>query len=84
MADGEARRHSVQGDDVSEQVQGVEIKGSQGERFDEILTADALEFVARLHGEHDGTRRELEGPELFARRAGPRRSRSPKREIRGT
>ena len=44
---------------MSEQVQGVEIKGSWGERFDEILTVDALEFVARLHREHDGTRREL-------------------------
>ena len=46
---------------MSEQVQGVEIKGSWGERFDEILTVDALEFVARLHREHDGTRRELLG-----------------------
>jgi malate synthase len=44
---------------VSEQVQGVEVKGAQGERFDEILTADALEFVARLHREFDSTRREL-------------------------
>jgi malate synthase len=37
----------------------IEVKGSQGERFDEILTADALEFVARLHREFDSTRREL-------------------------
>ena len=40
-------------------MQGVQINGSRGERFDEILTADALEFVARLHGEFDATRREL-------------------------
>ncbi len=44
---------------MSEQVQGVEITGPRGERFDEILTADALEFVARLHREFDATRREL-------------------------
>ena len=44
---------------MSEQVQGVEIQGSRSERFDEILTADALEFVARLHREFDATRREL-------------------------
>ncbi len=44
---------------MSEQVQDIEINGSRGERFDEILTADALEFVARLHREFDATRREL-------------------------
>ena len=44
---------------MSEQVQGVEIKGPRGERFDEILTADALEFVARLHRAFDAARREL-------------------------
>jgi len=44
---------------VSQRVQGVEINGSRGERFNEILTADALEFVARLHREFDATRREL-------------------------
>jgi malate synthase len=44
---------------VSDQVHGVEIKGPLGERFDEILTTDALEFVARLHRESDATRREL-------------------------
>jgi malate synthase len=44
---------------VSDQVQGVEITGSRGERSDEILTADALEFVARLHREFDATRRKL-------------------------
>ena len=44
---------------MSEHVQGVAVKGSQGERFDEILTADAIECVARLHREFDSTRREL-------------------------
>jgi len=44
---------------VSVQVQGVEIKGPAGDRFDEILTADALELVARLHREFDAPRREL-------------------------
>jgi len=37
----------------------VEIKGPQGERFEEILTPDALDFVVRLHREFDATRREL-------------------------
>ena len=40
-------------------MQDVEITGSPGERFDEVLTADALAFVARLHHEFDRTRREL-------------------------
>ena len=44
---------------MSEQVQGVQITGPRGERFDEILTADALEFLARLHRAFDATRREL-------------------------
>ncbi len=44
---------------VSERVQAVQINGPRGERFDEILTADALEFVARLHRAFDLTRREL-------------------------
>ncbi|HVF78866.1 MAG TPA: hypothetical protein VNA28_11260, partial [Solirubrobacteraceae bacterium] len=44
---------------MSERVQGVQINGRRGERFDEVLTADALEFVARLHREFDATRREL-------------------------
>jgi len=46
------------------QAQGVQIKGPRGDRFDEILTADALELLARLHREFDATRREL----LAARR----------------
>jgi malate synthase len=50
----------MQGDRVvSVQVQGIEIKGPQGDRFDEVLTADALELVARLHREFDAIRREL-------------------------
>jgi malate synthase len=50
----------MQGDGVvSVQVQGIEIKGPQGNRFDEVLTADALELVARLHREFDAIRREL-------------------------
>ena len=44
---------------MSERVQGVEIDGPRGVRFEEILTADALGFVARLHREFDATRREL-------------------------
>ena len=44
---------------MSEQIHGVEIKGARGERFDEVLTADALGFAARLHREFDAARREL-------------------------
>ncbi|MDQ3675575.1 MAG: malate synthase A [Actinomycetota bacterium] len=44
---------------ASAQVHGVEIKGPEGERFDEILTAEAVELVARLHRQFDATRREL-------------------------
>ena len=38
---------------------GVEVRGPDGERFDEFLTPEALGLVARLHHELDGTRREL-------------------------
>ncbi|MDX6708073.1 MAG: malate synthase [Solirubrobacteraceae bacterium] len=41
------------------QIGGVEIKGAAGDRFDEILTPAALEFVARLQRTFDVTRREL-------------------------
>ncbi|HEV2060466.1 MAG TPA: malate synthase A [Solirubrobacteraceae bacterium] len=44
---------------MTEDAHAIEIKGRQGERFDEILTSDALRFVARLHREFDRTRREL-------------------------
>ena len=38
---------------------GVELRGPMHARFDEVLTADALELVAALHGEFDERRREL-------------------------
>jgi malate synthase len=41
------------------QVEGVEIKGPDGERFDEVLTEEALTFVAGLHRRFDSTRRDL-------------------------
>ena len=41
------------------QFEGVEIKGPQGDRFDEVLTTEALGFVAGLHRKFDTTRREL-------------------------
>ncbi len=44
---------------VSSARSAVQIDGPRGERFDEILTADALKLVARLHRESDATRREL-------------------------
>jgi len=43
------------------EVDGVEIRGATGERFDEVLTRDAVEFIARLHRAFDATRRELLG-----------------------
>jgi malate synthase len=42
-----------------QQVTGVQIRGPKGKRFEEVLTADALGLVARLHRELDATRREL-------------------------
>ena len=44
---------------------GVEITGPLEDRFDEILTPEALGFVATLHREFDARRREL----LAARQA---------------
>ena len=44
---------------MSVQARGIEIKGPPGDRFDEVLTADALELVARLHREFDPIRRQL-------------------------
>src|SRR5689334_12139334 len=38
---------------------GVEITGPLLDRFDEILTPEAIGFVAALHREFDGRRREL-------------------------
>ncbi|GAA1272555.1 malate synthase [Planotetraspora silvatica] len=40
-------------------MEGVEITGPLLDRFDEILTPEALAFVATLHREFDTTRREL-------------------------
>ncbi len=39
--------------------EGVVIKGAMAARFEEILTADALAFVADLHRRFDATRRRL-------------------------
>src|SRR5688572_585225 len=38
---------------------GVEVRGPRLERFDEVLTPAALEFVARLHREFNSTREAL-------------------------
>ena len=37
------------------------VKGALGPRFDEILTPEALAFVAELHGRFDAKRRALSG-----------------------
>ena len=37
----------------------LELRGSLAAGFEEVLTPDALEFVAELHGRFDGRRREL-------------------------
>jgi len=39
--------------------EGVAIRGTMGERYDEILTAPALAFLAELHRRFDERRREL-------------------------
>jgi malate synthase len=46
---------------ASVDVQGVEIRGDAGERFEEILTPEALELLGGLHREFDSRRRELLG-----------------------
>ncbi len=38
---------------------GIEITGAAGPRFDEVLTPEALEFIAELHRTFDGKRLEL-------------------------
>ena len=43
----------------------IDVRGPMGPRFDEILTAEALDFVAGLHRRFDARRREL----LAARKA---------------
>ncbi len=40
-------------------VDGLEITGPMGDRYDEVLTPRALELVALLHRELDGRRLEL-------------------------
>jgi malate synthase len=42
-----------------ESANGIVVKGPRGDRFDEILTRDALAFVADLHRRFDATRRRL-------------------------
>jgi malate synthase len=44
---------------ASVDVQGVEVRGDAGERFEEILTPAALELLGGLHREFDSRRREL-------------------------
>jgi malate synthase len=44
---------------VSTTMSGIEVRGPRLERFDEILTPAALEFVARLHREFNATRERL-------------------------
>ncbi|MFC6017910.1 malate synthase A [Plantactinospora solaniradicis] len=44
--------------------EGVQVSGPMGDRYDEVLTPEALEFLAALHRSFDGRRREL-----LARRA---------------
>jgi len=39
--------------------EGVRVTGPTGARFDEVLTPEALEFLADLHRRFDGRRREL-------------------------
>ncbi|MGN6242080.1 MAG: malate synthase A [Motilibacteraceae bacterium] len=41
------------------QVEGVEVLGAIGERYDEVLTAEALGLIAALHRSHEARRREL-------------------------
>ncbi|MEO9150992.1 MAG: malate synthase A [Lapillicoccus sp.] len=40
-------------------VEGVQVTGPMGPRFDEVLTDEALAFLADLHRRFDGRRREL-------------------------
>ena len=41
------------------EVDGVEVTGERQDRFDEVLTPEALGLLARLHREFDGRRRQL-------------------------
>ncbi len=44
---------------MSTRAEHVEIHGPAGDRFDEILTPDALDLLGRLHRAFDATRRQL-------------------------
>ena len=44
---------------MSVPVNAVDIQGPQGDRFEEVLTPDALDLLVALHREFDTTRREL-------------------------
>src|SRR5262245_18366469 len=37
----------------------ITVNGTRGERYDEILTPDALSFLVQLHRQFNGTRQEL-------------------------
>ncbi len=50
---------SASGPQGSTGLEGVDITGPMGDRYDEILTDDALELLADLHRTFDGRRREL-------------------------
>jgi malate synthase len=62
---------------ASVDVQGLEIHAPLSGRMEEVLTPDALEFVAGLHREFEPTRQEL-------REGAPRRwhARLPRRDAR--
>src|SRR3954449_10392939 len=54
----------MEGTDMAATVEGVEVRGPEVEGFDEVLTPEALEFVAALHREFEPVRQGL----LSARR----------------
>src|SRR4051795_2858039 len=49
----------MEGTDMAATVEGVEVRGPEVEGFDEVLTPEALEFVAALHREFEPVRQEL-------------------------
>ena len=53
------KRASVRKGAAITAVQGVMVSGRMGPRYSEILTRDALAFLAELHRRFDGKRREL-------------------------
>ena len=54
-----AKAKTVRTPTVTTVVAGVVVRGRIGPRYGEILTADALAFLAELHRRFDGKRREL-------------------------